>query len=276
MNFFQSLIYGLVAGITDILPVSSQVHKGVLLKLFGQEAEQPVLQLVIHLAVLAALYYECRALIQRLIRQQKLSKIPKRRRKRPVDMKSIMDIRLLQTMLLPVILGFALHFKTASMEKSLALMAGFMLINGVLLFLPALLPAGNKDSRAMTRFDGLAMGLGAVLAALPGISDIGAATSIAQVRGVDRAYAVNIALLMHLGVTVGSVIYDFIALIMIGTGEFGFGILIMYLVAALTAFAGAWLGTRLLRGLALHTGLDVLAFYCWGIALLAFILFLSV
>lgn len=276
MNFFQSLIYGFAVGLSDILPVSSQAHNTLLLKLFGQEGDQPVLRLVVHLATLAALYYGCQSQILRLLRQQKLAKIPKRRRKRPVDMRSIMDLRLLQTILIPVLLGFALHFKTASWEGSLAWIAAFLVVNGVILFLPALLPSGNKDSRAMSRIDGLVMGLGTTLSAFPGVSSVGAVASIGMFRGVDRAYAVNIALLANMGVTAGSIIFDFITLILNGAGTFGFGILLGYLGAALTAFLGAWLGIRLIRALTVHMGLDVFAYYCWGMALLAFILFLSV
>ena len=52
--------------------------------------------------------------------------------------------------------------------------------------------------------------------------------------------------------------------------------LVGYLVAGLAAFAGAWLGIRLIRALTVHMGLDIFAYYCWGAALLAFILYLSV
>lgn len=276
LNFIQSLIYGLIAGLADILPVSAQAHKLILLKVFGTDSEPAVLRLLIHLATLGALYYGCRSQIMRLIRQDKLAKIPKRRRKRPVDMRSIMDIRLLKTMLIPVIIGFAVYFKTINIGNSLMWVAVFLFINGLVLFVPRLLPSGNKDSRSMSRFDGLMMGLGATAAALPGISSIGAATSIASVRGTDRTYALNMALLMHMAVTVGMIIYDLAALVTGGAGTLSFGILMGYLFAALCAFCGAVLGIRTMRALAVHTGFDVFAYYCWGVALFAFILYLSV
>lgn len=276
LNSFQSLIFGFLAGLSDILPVSAQAHKSILLKIFGEESEPGVLRLVVHLAILAALYYGCRNQILRIMRQQKLAKVPKRRRKRPMDMRSIMDLRLLQTTLVPIFIGFLIHFKTASLENSLVWIAAFLIVNGVLLFLPALLPSGNKDSRAMSRVDGLMMGLGGAASAFPGVSSIGAAVSVSMVRGTDRAYAVNMALLMHMAVTVGLIIFDFIALFTGGVGTFSFGILVAYLVAGLSAFAGAWLGIRLIRVLAVHIGFDIFAYYCWGAALLAFILYLSV
>ena len=276
LNFFQSLIYGLIAGLSDILPVSAQAHKAILLKIFGADSEPAVLRLMVHIAILAALYYGCRSQIVRIIRQQKLAKIPKRRRKRPVDMRSIMDLRLLKTMLLPVILGFLIYFKTASLGNSLMWVAVFLFVNGLILFLPSLLPSGNKDARSMTRVDGFMMGLGGAASALPGISSIGAATSIAAVRGTERVYALNMALLMHMAVTAGLILFDFISLFTSAAGALSFGILMGYLFAAICAFAGTFLGIRLVRSIAVHMGFDVFAYYCWGVAFFAFILYLSV
>ncbi|MBO5129712.1 MAG: undecaprenyl-diphosphate phosphatase [Oscillospiraceae bacterium] len=276
LNFFQSLLYGLIAGLSDILPVSAQAHKLILLKVFGTDSEPPVLRLLIHMAILGALYYCCQAQIKRLIRQQKLARIPKKRRKRPVDMRSILDVRLLQTMLIPVILGFGLYFKTVSIGNSLMWLAVFLFINGIVLFLPRILPSGNKDSRSMSRVDGLMMGLGATAAALPGISSIGAATSVATIRGTERSYALNMALRMHMAVTAGMIIYDLYALVAYEAGTLTFGILMGYLFAAICAFVGTFLGVRVMRALAVHTGFDVFSYYCWGLALFAFILYLSV
>ena len=35
LNWLQSIIYGFVSGLMDILPVSAQAHRALLLKLFG-------------------------------------------------------------------------------------------------------------------------------------------------------------------------------------------------------------------------------------------------
>ena len=56
MNLFQTMVYGLVSGIAEILPISSQAHRLLILKLFGQSREPELLRLLIDLGVLAALY----------------------------------------------------------------------------------------------------------------------------------------------------------------------------------------------------------------------------
>ena len=81
LNWLQSILYGLASGLAEILPVSAQAHRSMLLVFFGENSESPLLQLMIHLAALAALYYSCNTQILRLLRAQKLAAIPKSRRK---------------------------------------------------------------------------------------------------------------------------------------------------------------------------------------------------
>lgn len=273
MTWYQSLLFGLISGLTDILPVSAQAHKAILLKLFGESGEMPVMRLMIHLATLAALYLGCRSQIARIMRQRKLAKIPKRRRKRPVDTRILLDLRLLKTTLIPIVIGFLIYVKTASLGNSLQWVSVFLLVNGAVMYLPALLPSGNKDSRAMSRFDGLLMGLGGAAAVLPGISSVGAATSIAVLRGADRNYALNISLLMQMVMTVGFIIFDIVSLFT-GAGALSFGVLMGCLLAAIAAFIGTFCAVRMIRAISVHMGFECFSYYCFGAAFFAFILFL--
>ena len=51
LNWLQSLVYGLVAGLADILPISSRAHKILLLKLFGITGGTELMDLMIHLGL---------------------------------------------------------------------------------------------------------------------------------------------------------------------------------------------------------------------------------
>ena len=81
LNWLESLLIGLVSGLTDILPVSAQAHKAILLKLFGLSSEPVILRFMIHVATFAGLYYCCQGHIMRISRQLRLAKVPKKRRK---------------------------------------------------------------------------------------------------------------------------------------------------------------------------------------------------
>lgn len=276
MNWFESLIFGLLSGFADVLPVSAQAHKTMILKIFGADSEPALLRLMIHLAILAALYYSCSNHIMRISRQLKLSRVPKKKRKRPLDLRTIMEFRLLRMMVIPVIASFFLYQKTESWGTRLNITAIFLVLNAVILYLPNLLPTGNKDARSMSRLEGLLMGLGGAASVLPGVSSVGAATAVASMCGAERSFALNLTYLMHMVVTIGLIVFDLIALVGAGISGITFGILLSYLLAAVAAFLGAFFGIRLMRMLAVNTGFSAFSYYCVGAALLSFVLYLMV
>lgn len=276
LNWLQSLILGLFSGFADILPVSAQAHKAILLKLFGESGEHPVLRLMIHLATLAALYLGCQGQIRRIRRQMKLARIPKHRRKRPLDTAALMDVRLLKTTLIPIVIGLLVYLLTSSLNMKLSWIAVFLIVNGVILYLPAIFPTANKDARSLSPAEGLLMGLGAGASVLPGISSVGASYSLAVLCGAQRNYAINMSLLMHMLVTVGMIILDLIAVFTTVGLAISFGAVLCYILAALAAFAASFVAVRLVRTFAEYVGFERFSLYCWGVAFLSFILFLLV
>lgn len=276
LNLFQSILYGLFSGLAEILPVSAPAHRAILMKLFGQSGDSPLLSLMVHIAILAGLYYSCHTQILRLLRAQKLAAIPKRRRKRPLDTNSLMDIRVLRSTLIPIILGFVLYPKVSSWGTNLLILGLLLLVNGVILYIPPYMPGSNKKSGTMSRLDGFLMGLGGGLSVLPGISSIGTSTSIASVCGVDRQYALNTALLMNIAVTVGFIVFDIVALFTAGVGSVTFGFLFGCILAAAAAFGGVYLAVKAMRALAVNIGFSGFAYYSWGAALLAMILYIII
>ena len=275
LNWLQSLLIGLISGLTDILPVSAQAHKAILLKLFGVSSEPIVLRFMIHAATLAGLYYCCQSQIIRISRQLRLARIPKKRRKRPLDTRTIMDFKLLRMMIVPVVFGFLLYKKTSVWNLSLNWIALFALLNAVVLFLPVLLPSGNKDSRSFSPLEGLLIGFGGALSVVPGMSAVGGTTSILLLRGGDRTFSLNMALLLHMAVTAGMIVMDIIAMWSVGVSSISFGGIVCCILAAAAAFGGVFLGVKTMRILAVNIGFNAFAFYSLGVALFSFILFLT-
>jgi len=273
-NFLESLLYGLAAGLTDILPVSAQAHRTILMTIFGADGESALLRLLTHGAVLAALYYCCQKQLMRISRQLKLARVPKKRRRRPLDMRTLLDFKLLRTMMIPAILGFLFYQKTSSMNHSLSWIALFALINAVILFLPQLMPTGNKDSRTMSRVEALLMGLGGAAGIFPGVSSMGAMTAVASVCGAEKQYALTVSLIMNMVITLVLMFFDFLAIVSVGIGTFSAAIFFGYLLAAAAAFAGVVLGERIMRAVAANIGFQVFAWYSLAVALLSFILYL--
>lgn len=271
MNITYQAVYGFLSGITEILPVSARAHGILLLKLIGQNGKTGVTDLLIHLAVLIAMYYSVQGQILKMTRARRLSRIPKYKRRNPLDVKSLMDSSFVLTMLIPMVPALLLFPQAARLEGRLVWVAGLLAVNGVILYIPQFYPTSNKDSRSLTRLEGILMGLGGAAGVLPGVSGLGAAASIGSICGVDQKYALNMVILLNMVLVAGRMALDLLA-ILAGTAALSGSVLMMGLLSAAAAFAGAFLGIRILRLLAEKAGFSVFAYYCWGLALFAFIL----
>lgn len=271
-NWFESILYGLVSGLTEILPVSAQAHKLILQKIFGVSIEPDLMRLMIHIAVLAALYFSCSPAIIKIMRARRLARIPKKRRKRPLDTKSLMDFRLLRTMLVPVIIAFFFYEKASALKSNLILVACFVFVNGVILYLPQYFPGSNKDSRLLSRVEGLLMGLGASISVIPGFSAMGGALSVGSVCGVERSYGLTVALILNIAIIIGKIVFDILAIVSNGIELFSAMMVFSYALAAIAAFCGTVGGIRIMKYLAADIGFSVFGYYCWGVALFTFIL----
>lgn len=272
LNWFESILYGLFSGLMDILPVSAQAHKLLMLKFFGVKGSMDLLNLLIHLGIFAALYLSCRNQLIRMNRARALARIPKKKRKRPLDIRSMMDLSMLKTMLVPAVLGLFLYQHAVKLNSNLMLLALFMLLNGIVLYVPQFLPSGNRDSRTLSRVEGLLMGLGGAVSVIPGFSAMGVTTAVGSVCGVDRTYSLNMSLMMNMFLNAGFLIYDVMGIMSDGLGVLSFGIILRYFVTAGIAFAGTMLGIRLMRQLAENRGYALFGFYCFGLSLFTFIL----
>ncbi len=272
LSWLESCILGLISGLLDIIPVSAQGHSVLLLKFFGVKASSDVLNLLTHIGVFAAIYYSSQTQLIRMRRALALSRVPKRKRKRPLDVRSMMDWSMLKTMLVPAILGVYLRQYAMGFASNLMLISVFFFLNGMILYIPQFFPTSNRDSRTLSRIEGLLMGLGGVVSVVPGISAIGVTTSIASVCGVDRTYGLNMALMMNMAITAGLLLYDIMGIAANGFGILSFLVFIQYLSAALAAFGGAMLGIKVMRHLAAGRGFSAFGVYCWGLALFTFIL----
>ena len=276
LNWLQSILFGLVSGAADIIPVSGQAHRLLLLKFFGVNQLPNLLALLLHLSVAAALYLSSQGQFVRMNRARALARIPKKKRKRPLDTRSMMDWSLIKTMLVPTVIGLLLNSQVRGWSVNMFLIAGMLFVNGLILYIPQFLPTSNRDSRTLTRLEGVLMGLGAGASVLPGISTVGIMVSIASVCGIERLYGLNMTFIVKLFFLIGLMVYDVLAIITDGLGGLTVMLLIQYIFTADLSFGAAMLGIRTLRKLAPEHGFHTFGVYCWGLALFTFILNLVV
>lgn len=275
IGWLESLLYGLLSGFTEFVPVSAQAHAAVLRGLFGT-GDIHFMDLAVHLGSLLSLIVCIRPQLSRLSRERKLSSLPRRHRTRQPDSVALMDLRLLKTALVPMLLIYLLSPVTSKLGDQMIWISLFFIINGAILYIPRLRPTGNKDSRMLTPFDSVLFGAASGLSILPGISRLGTYLSVSSLRGADREYSLNMALILSVPALAALGIIDLLWLILADFAGITLLLALKGILAAVAAYVGTWLGILCVRFLAVKAGYSVFAYYSWGAALFVFILYLMI
>lgn len=270
-NWLSGILYGIVAGVFEFLPISAETHQVLGSHLLGIPAVPGGLSLGVHLGGVLAVIVSFYSYIERLRREQKIAVIAPRRRKRQPDVVSLMEIRLLKVAVIPAVLScVAAPFLRGllSLRWAVALLTA---VNAFMVLLPQHTRTANKDARSLSGLDALLMGLSGILGAVPGISRVGMMTTVGSLRGADRTFALNFTYLLSLPVLVGLAVGD-ICMLLSGAGT-GIGLL-PGILAFLASFGAGLAGIRFMQFLAVRVGYSAFSYYGWGLSMMIFVLYL--
>lgn len=274
MDWLWTILYGFVAGLAEFLPLSSPAHQNISAAVFGLASAAPLRQFLIRAACLAALLSACGREIDKLRRDGRMARLPARRRKRPVDSRSVATNRLLNIAVFPLVIGLVFYRRVNMWVDSLAMLTIFLVINGILLFVPQYIPSGNKDGRNLSLLDGLLMGLAGAFSVFPGISRMSAIHFAASARGADKNYSLQFALYLSIPALVIMLLFDAVA-IFGGIEAISFLVIIQYLLAMAAAYFGSTFAISIMRSMVVRAGYEIFSYYCWGMALISMILYLT-
>lgn len=272
LGWFECLIYGLLSGFAEFLPVSALAHQTVLLRLLGK-SNDAVLQLSAHLGALAALLLCCGPGLLRLRKEKRILAMPKKKRRRQPDYAAVMELRVLRVSAMSMIVIFICYGLVKDLYQRLWILAIMAAMNGVILYVPQFLPGANKTAQSLSGLDAMLIGISAGCGMIPGISRTASAMSAAQVRGTERQYGTELALLLSIPAIAAMLVFDVFAIIPAGTvmSALLFG---KATVVALSSFAASYIGALILRFLSVNVGFSGFSYYCWGFALFTLILYL--
>ena len=274
MSLFASIVYGIVSGLTEIFPVSSQANQMVMRQLFGVSQKEPIRDLLVHIAVLVAVFFACRGMFSKIRREQVLAYRMRRNPSQVHALKGVYDMRLVRTAAPIMLAGMFANLLFPNFYQNRLLFSFVLILNGVLTLIPVYMHQGNKDARSMSRLDGMLVGLGAGLSAIPGISRNGMIMFMTLIREADKQNGVTWTLLLAVPAMVMLILLDFIAMFTVGIGSITFAVLCSYLLSMIFAFVGAFIGISSVKVLITHSDYSGFAYYDFGLALFAFALYL--
>lgn len=274
ISLLQSIIYGLVCGFAEFLPVSSQAHRNILNCLFGVQ-EEPLMVMFLHIGSLLALFISAKSLLQRIQKEMEIKRVARRRTRRQPDELVMLDMSLIKTACIALLIGVVLfYFKGSSWHGNLLMVALFLVINGIILHAPMYLPRGNKDARSMSRLDGVLLGVGNALSVMPGFSRIGVSTSLGIARGATPQNAYKWSLLLSVPMLAAFIVLDLVGVVSGGLSHIDFLFILQCIMCGCAAYLGASGSIALMKMLVFRNGIENFSYYCWGAALFSFILYM--
>jgi len=214
MEWLESLVLGVVQGVTEFLPISSDGHLSITQHLFAwlsgssrSGKENLFFDVMLHLGTLVAILVYYREAIQSGVR----GLLGKRDAAEGFDRGSVIRAGVLTAVAIVPLVPFALFFKKLleeAFDSAAAAGYGFLVTAAVLLVTSVLQKKdGGKGLRRTTWLDALLIGVAQMFAPMPGVSRSGLTIAAALALGLSRAWAVGFSLLIAVPTIAGAVLF---------------------------------------------------------------------
>jgi undecaprenyl-diphosphatase len=258
MGIIESIILGLIQGLTEFLPVSSSGHLVIAQDLLGMNEPGVTLEVMLHFGTLLSVFWVFGRDFVELLRF-------------PRDAGQRRFLLLLVAGAIPTaIIGILLSKYMEFIFGSTLVVGVMLLVTGGLLKMLTILPVGDKDAGKMKFKDALWIGLLQGFAVIPGISRSGATITAAIWRGLDRAAAVRYSFMLAAPVIFGVTLLEVKDMIEAGIAQ---AMLLNYAVGGLVAFLAGVVAIKTFIRLLKQQKFQYFAYYCWAAG--AFILIFS-
>ncbi len=265
MPLFEALIFGIVQGITEFLPISSTAHIIITELLFGYNFPGLAFEIYLHIASVFAVILYFRRELWTVIRGFFLYITSKSAAHR---VHFFFGLYIIIATAITGSLGLILKNLVVDVFKTPLFIAVALAVTGTaLIIIERFREYGSRTEEKMTFLDSIIVGLGQTIAVLPGISRSGSTLVFALWVGLERDTAVRYSFLLAIPVILGSsalAVRDVSGVLWgaIGTGP----MVLSFLAAFVFSLVGiVWLINFLKRGRLLY-----FAIYCYIVAILVF------
>jgi undecaprenyl-diphosphatase len=255
MTIWDSIILGIVEGLTEFLPVSSTGHLTIVSKILGLKIDDPSITgytAVIQIGAIAAVVLYFWGDIKR-IAVAWVRGLAKPEHRGEFDHR--MGWYVIVGSFPIVIVGFLARDLISGPLRSLWWVAAALIVWSFVMVAAERLSTKSRPLERITLVDAIVMGVVQCLALIPGVSRSGATITAGLFRGLDRVAATRIAFLLGIPALVGAGVYELKDALNGGVGAVP--LIVGTVVSFIVAYASvAWL----IRFVAKHT-IEVFAFY---------------
>ena len=257
MSALETLILGIVQGLTEFLPVSSSGHLELVKAIFGSDYEQQqglLVTITLHAATAFSTIFVFRKDIVMI-----LSDLLRFKRGESLNF----SLKIILSMIPAVIIGlFFEDFIASLFVGKITLVAVMLMITALLLFLADQVNENNKELNYSNSFY---IGVIQAIAILPGISRSGATIALAVLLKIDRNKAARFSFLMVIPLILGSMAKS----VMDGDLSQDSTALLPLLIGFVSAFITGVFACRWMVALVKKSQLKYFSFYCFAVGALA-------
>lgn len=254
-----AIVWGLVQGLTEFLPVSSSGHLVVIpafLGEFGVDIEPPTLAVsaVLHLGTLAAVLVYYRADVLRVLRFR-------------CDPEGRKIALLVGIGTIPALIGLPLADDLDRFQQTVSNVGWALMVTGVVLLAGQRLATGARTLILGRVPDAIVVGIAQAIALIPGVSRSGMTISAAGARKFGPTEAARFSFLLGIPAITGGGLSQFLSLS--GSGDFGPELLVGMVVAGITGYFAIFFLISVLE----RAGLTPFAIYCLAIGVATVLVF---
>jgi len=257
MNWYEALIFGLVQGLTEFLPVSSDGHLEIVKYFFGGVEESFLFSVAVHGATVLSILVVFWKDIVRL-----LGGVLKFR----MNEETVYALKLIVSMVPVAIVGFTMKDWVETLfVADMDITGSFLLVTALFLLAGHFVPKRNKP---ITYGGAFVMGIAQALAVLPGLSRSGSTISTGLMLGNSKDELARFSFLMVIIPIIGA---NFVEVVTSDTAAVE-GVLFPLVIAFAAAFLSGYAACRWMINIVRKGKLAWFALYCIivGLSLIIF------
>ena len=257
MDYLDSLILGIIQGLTEFLPVSSSGHLELGKSILGDNSlpkESMIFTVVLHFAT---------ALSTIVVFRKDIIEIIKELLKFEWNSNTQFIFKIIISMLPAALIGVFFETELESLfSNNIVLVGAMLIITGLLLLLA---DRAQNTSKNVSFKNAFTVGVAQAVAILPGISRSGATISTAVLLGIDKTKAARFSFLMVIPLIFGKIFKD------IFSGELSYenAQIISLGIGFIAAFVSGLLACTWMIRLVKNSQLKYFAYYCAVVGIIA-------
>ena len=257
MDYLDSLILGIIQGLTEFLPVSSSGHLELGKSILGDNSlpkESMIFTVVLHFAT---------ALSTIVVFRKDIIEIIKELLKFEWNSNTQFIFKIIISMLPAAFIGVFFETELESLfSNNIVLVGAMLIITGLLLLLA---DRAQNTSKNVSFKNAFTVGVAQAVAILPGISRSGATISTAVLLGIDKTKAARFSFLMVIPLIFGKIFKD------IFSGELSYenAQITSLSIGFIAAFVSGLLACTWMIRLVKNSQLKYFAYYCGVVGIIA-------